>query len=137
MAETFELEVATPERLVTREQVTEAQFPTTDGYIGILPGHAPLLSKLGTGYATYVAAGRKFYLAMDAGFIEVLQGKVRVLADRVEKADEIDVKRAEEALQRAQERLATPRVEMDIARALSAMQRAQARIDAATQARGA
>jgi len=135
MAETFDLEVATPERLVIREAATEAQIPAKNGYIGVLPGHAPLLSQLGTGYATYTANGHKYYLALNGGFVEVLPDKVRVLAETVEKADEIDVARAEAALRRAQQQLADPHVEVDPALALSAMFRAQARLEAAAQIR--
>src|SRR5438309_1733805 len=126
MADTFDLEVATPERLVIREAATEAQIPAKNGYIGVLPGHAPLLSELGTGYASYAADGKRFYLAIHGGFVEVLPDKVRVLATTVEKAEEIDVQRAETALRRAQEQLADPHVEVDPALALSAMFRAQA-----------
>src|SRR6266704_2659795 len=108
MAETFDLEVATPERLVIREAATEAQIPAKNGYIGVLPGHAPLLSQLGTGYATYTVEGRKSYLALNGGFVEVLPDKVRVLAETVEKAEEIDVQRAEAALRKAQEQLSDP-----------------------------
>src|SRR6266571_8771580 len=130
MAETFDLEVATPERLVIREAATEAQIPAKGGYIGVLPGHAPLLSELGTGFASYVAAGTKYYLAIHDGFVGVLPDKVRVLATAVEKAEEIDVQRAEAALRKAQEQIALPHVEMDPALALSAMFRAQARLEA-------
>jgi F-type H+-transporting ATPase subunit epsilon len=133
VADTFDLEVATPERLVIREAATEAQIPCKNGYIGVLPGHAPLLSELGTGYASYVSNGKKSYLAMHGGFVEVLPDKVRVLATTVEKAEEIDVQRAEAALRRAQEQLADPHVEVDPALALAAMCRAQARIEAAAQ----
>ena len=133
MADTFSLEVATPERLVFREAATEAQIPAKGGYIGVLPGHAPLLSELGVGYASYVSEGRTFYFALHGGFIEVLPDKVRVLARTLEKADEIDVRRAEAAFQRAQEELSSPRVGVDPAVALEAMFRAQARIEAASQ----
>ena len=135
MADTFDIEVATPERLVFREAATEAQIPCKNGYIGVLPGHAPLLSELGIGYASYMASGRKSYFAVHGGFVEVLPDKVRVLAETVEKAEEIDVKRAETALHRAQEQLADPHVEMDPALALSAMFRAQARLDTVAQVR--
>ena len=135
MADTFDIEVATPERLVFREAATEAQIPCKNGYIGVLPGHAPLLSELGIGYASYLAGGRKSYFAVDGGVVEVLPDKVRVLAETVEKAEEIDVKRAETALHRAQEQLADPHVEMDPALALSAMFRAQARLDTVAQVR--
>src|SRR4029453_11489959 len=114
----------TPERLVFREAVTEAQIPAKNGYIGVLPGHAPLLSQLGTGYASYVAQGRKAFFSVHGGFVEVLPDKVRVLAETVEKAEEIDVQRAQAALQRAQELLSSPHVEVDPALALSAMFRA-------------
>jgi F-type H+-transporting ATPase subunit epsilon len=135
MADTFNLEVATPERLVFHEDATEAQIPCKDGYIGVLPGHAPLLSELGIGYASYMAGGRKSYFSVLGGFVEVLPDKVRVLADTVEKAEEIDVKRAEAALKRAQEQLAEPHVETDPALALTAMFRAQARLDTVAQVR--
>jgi len=135
MAETFDLEVATPERLVIREAATEAQIPAKNGYIGVLPGHAPLLSQLGTGYASYTANGHKSFFAVNGGFVEVLPDKVRVLAETVETAEELDVQRAEAALKRAQEQLADPHVEVDPALALSAMFRAQARLEAAAQLR--
>ena len=135
MADTFNLEVATPERLVFREAATELQIPCKNGYIGVLPGHAPLLSELGIGYASYMAGGRKSYFAVHGGFIEVLPDKVRVLAETVEKAEEIDVRRAEAAFRRAQELLAEPHVEADPALALSAMFRAQARLDTVAQVR--
>jgi len=135
MAETFDLEVATPERLVIREAATEAQIPAKNGYIGVLPGHAPLLSELGTGYASYVVEGKTYYLAVHGGFVEVLPDKVRVLATTAEKAEEIDVQRAEVALHKAQDALASPHVEVDPALALAAMFRAQARIEAAAHSR--
>jgi F-type H+-transporting ATPase subunit epsilon len=135
MADTFDLELATPERLVFSEAATEAQIPCKNGYIGVLPGHAPLLSELGTGYASYVAGGRTSYFALHGGFVEVLPDKVRVLAEMVEKAEEIDVARAEAAYRRAQGQLAEPHVEVDPALALAAMRRAEARIEAAAKIR--
>jgi F-type H+-transporting ATPase subunit epsilon len=135
MADTFDLELATPARLVFSEAATEAQIPCKDGYIGVLPGHAPLLSELGTGYASYVAEGRTSYFALHGGFVEVLPDKVRVLADMVEKAEEIDVQRAEAAYKQAQQQLADPHVEVDPALALTAMRRAEARLEAAAKIR--
>lgn len=131
MAETFELEVATPERLLVRERVTEAQIPLANGYIGVLPGHAPLLGALGTGDLMYVAEGRKRHMAVSGGWVEVLGDRARVLADIAEHADEIDVKRAEEALRRASERLLRAGSGVDVARALNALRRAQARLETA------
>ena len=131
MADKFQLEVATPERLLIREQVSEAQVPAANGYLGVLPGHAPLLAALGTGELTYTADGRRSSLSVDGGWVEVLPDRVRVLATHAEKASEIDAKRAEEALHRAEEHLAHPDAGIDVGRALNAMTRAQARLAAA------
>ena len=94
MAETLELELVTPERQLIKEQVEEAQIPGKDGYLGVLPGHAPLLTELGTGFMYYVAGGRRWYFALHGGFAEVLPDRVRVLANAAERAEEIDVERA-------------------------------------------
>jgi F-type H+-transporting ATPase subunit epsilon len=133
MAETFDLEIATPERMLVRERVTEAQIPAVNGYLGVLPGHSPLLAEMGTGDLVYVSENRRRHMAISGGWVEVLGDHVRVLANSGEKADEIDVHRAEEALKRASERLSHPEMGLDVARALNAMKRAQARIDAATR----
>ena len=133
MAETFELEVATPERLLVREQVSEAQIPLANGYIGVLPGHAPLLGELGAGDLSYVAEGRSRHMALSGGWVEVLADHVRVVADRAEKADDIDLARAEESRRRALDRLSHPVADLDVARALDALKRAQARVDAASK----
>jgi F-type H+-transporting ATPase subunit epsilon len=131
MAATFELEIATPERLLIRERVTEAQIPAANGYLGILPDHAPLLAELGTGELTYKVEGRQQSLAVSGGFVEVLPDHVRVLATVAERAAEIDVQRAQQSLERAQSRLGNPNMGIDIARALNAMYRAEARLRAA------
>lgn len=130
MADAFELEIATPDRLVLRETVTEVQIPAKNGFIGVLAGHAPLVSELAAGLLSYVAAGRKDYMAVSTGFIEITPERTRILANTAERADEIDVERARRALERAQERLAKPAVGIDISRALNALARAQARIEA-------
>jgi F-type H+-transporting ATPase subunit epsilon len=131
MADKFLLEIATPDRLVVREQVAEAQVPAANGYLGVLPEHAPLLAELGTGELTYSVDGRRHSLCVSGGWVEVQPDHVRVLTTTAEKASEIDPKRAEEALHRAEERLAHPDAGIDIARALNAMKRAQARLAAA------
>ena len=131
MADKFQLEIATPDRMVVREQVTEAQVPAANGYLGLLPGHSPLLAQLGTGELTYVAEGRRHSISISGGWVEVLPEHVRVLSTTAEKASEIDPKRAEDALHRAEERLAHPDAGVDIARSLNAMKRAQARLAAA------
>ena len=130
MPDTVELEVATPERLLVREQATEVQVSGKNGYMGILPGHAALLSRLGSGVLDYVAGGQRRYLAVAGGFLEVLPGHVRVLADVAERAEEIDAARARAALQRAQQEVGKIGGE-DPAVALAAMERAQARVAAA------
>lgn len=84
MADTFQLEVATPERLLVDEQVTEAELPGKDGYMGVLPGHAPLLSALGAGTLTYKSGGGQKVLKIDGGFLEIFDNHVRVLADHAE-----------------------------------------------------
>ena len=103
MAELLELEIATPERQLVREEVTEVQLPGKNGYLGILPGHAALLSLLGTGFLNYVAGGKRRYLSVQGGFVEVQADHVRVLANVAERAEEIDVERAKKDLAQAQE----------------------------------
>jgi len=130
MADTLSLEVATPERALVREQVSDVQVPGKEGYMGILPGHAPLLGLLGIGTLTYVsvADGKKQYLSIHEGFVEVLEDHVRVLADAAERAEEIDLQRARAALERAQQEGLNPALGVDPGAALLAMARAQARI---------
>jgi F-type H+-transporting ATPase subunit epsilon len=132
MAGVITLEVATPERLLLKEQVSEVEVPGSDGELGILPQHAPLLSELGSGTMAYTPVGAsKKFIAISLGWVEVLPDRVRVLAERAEFGDEIDMARAEKALERAMERVTHPIEGTDIARALNAMHRAQARIHAA------
>jgi len=133
MADAFQLEVATPERLIVEERVTEAQIPARDGYIGVLADHAPLVAELQSGVLSYVAEGRNRYLAIHGGFVEVLPDRVRVLADMGERAEEIDVARAQAGLERARKALEEPHVNVDPAAALAEMQRAQARLEAAAK----
>lgn len=136
MAETFELEIATPERLLTHEQVTRCEIPCKDGYIGVLPDHAPLLSELKIGVLTYeVAPGEhRFAMAVHGGFVEVLDNRVRVLADVAEYGQEIDLTKAEQELRRAQDEQIDPAILIDLASALTAIMHAQARVDAARRA---
>jgi len=130
MADTIELEIVTPARLLVREAVTDVQIPGKDGYLGILPGHAALLGLLGTGSLAYTAGGRKRYLAIQGGFMEVLPEQVRVLADIAERAEEIDVARAQADLTRAEAEETGP----DPDTALQTVALAQARIEAAKHA---
>lgn len=136
-AETFRLEVASPERMLVNEAVTEATIPGEQGYMGILPGHAPLLSELGIGELSYkLLSGQTHVLAVVGGYLEISGNHVRVLAHGAEKAAEIDVKRATEALRRATEKIVNPLPGVDIAEALNAAKRAQARLEAAKYAGG-
>ncbi len=131
MPDTFRLEITTPERMVVREDVTEAQIPAKNGYLGILPGHAPLLAQLGPGEISYRQAGRTHSLAVSGGFVEVLPEQTRVLVDTAERAEEIDVARAEKSRQRAEERLRSPNPDTDISRAMVALARATVRLQVA------
>jgi F-type H+-transporting ATPase subunit epsilon len=128
MAELLELEIATPERQLVRQEVSDVQLPAKDGYLGILPGHAALLGQLGAGALCYTVAGLPHYLAVDGGFLEILEDHVRVLADSAEKAEDIDLARAKADLQKAQEQLGTA---PDPDAALAAVNHAQARVNAA------
>ena len=137
MADTFILEVVTPARRVVHEAVNEAQIPVLGGYIGVLPGHTPLLAMMGIGELTYHVGNRVFFCTAIGGFAEVLADRVIVLADAAERAEEIDAARAEAALARAQKRLATPNdPNTDWKRAEEALKRAQVRLQVA-RTRGA
>ena len=103
MAESIKLEVVTPEHRLVREEVTEITIPGRNGYIGILPGHAPLISELAVGEIRYrLVAGQTKYLACAWGFAEVLPDKVTILAEVAERGEEIDVAQAKQARERAQ-----------------------------------
>lgn len=135
MAETFEIEIATPERLLAREKAVRAQIPAKEGYIGVLPDHASLLSELGIGALTYTTPDdHRFSLAIRGGFLEIHENVVRVLSDIAEKGHEIDIPQAEKDLKKAQEEMVNPALGIDIAAALIAVRHAQARIDAARKA---
>jgi F-type H+-transporting ATPase subunit epsilon len=135
MAETFTLEVVTPARRVVREMVNDAQIPVRGGYIGVLPGHTPLLAELGNGELSYHTGNRTHSCTAMGGFVEVLGDRVRVLADRAERAEEIDVPRAQAARDRAQKRLASPNdPKVDWKRAQDALDRAQVRLQVAAKA---
>jgi len=135
LADTFEIEIATPERLLAREKAIRAQIPAKDGYIGVLPDHASLLSELGIGAMTFTTPeDHRYSLAIRGGFLEIHDNVVRVLSDIAEKGQEIDVAQAEKDLKKAQDEMVNPALGIDIASALIAVQHAQARIDAARKA---
>jgi len=133
MAETFQLEIVTPEKMVVRDFAEECQIPGKNGYLGILPGHAPLITELGVGEITYRKEGDTRHLAVAWGFAEVLPDKVTILAETAERAEEIDVNRAREARQRAQELLTSASAEVDYSRAGAALERADTRLQVAEE----
>jgi F-type H+-transporting ATPase subunit epsilon len=139
LPEAIELIVVTPERQLLRERAVEVQLPGADGYLGVLPGHAPLMTEIGIGELSYHdAAGKESaHLALVRGFAEVLPDRVTVLAETAERAEEIDLARAEAALARAQKRLASGDTNIDWDRASVALQRALIRIQVATKSRSA
>lgn len=127
-AGTIDLTIVTPERAVVHEQVEELQVPGADGYLGILPGHAPLFSELKVGEVGYRKGDRWFFLSVAWGFVEVLPDQVRILAETAERAHEIDLERATRAKQRAEERIAKGGEDIDYKRALISLERALIRI---------
>jgi F-type H+-transporting ATPase subunit epsilon len=134
MADTFQLEIVTPEKAVVREAATEAQIPGKEGYLGILPGHAPLITELAVGEITYKKpGGGEEHLAVAWGFAEVLPDKVIILAETAERAEDIDVARALEQKKRAEERLHSQNPDTDFDRARIALERAVIRIEVANR----
>lgn len=131
MAETFQLEIVTPEKKVVDTTAEEIQIPGKSGYLGVLPGHAPLITELSVGEITYRENGAEQHLAVAWGFAEVLPNKVTILAETAERPSEIDADRARKAKERAEQRLASGDTTVDVDRALNALQRAEARIDVA------
>jgi F-type H+-transporting ATPase subunit epsilon len=135
MPDTFQFEIVTPEKLVVRDTAEEMQIPGKNGYLGILPGHAPLITELAVGEISYRSGGHTHYLSAAWGFAEVLPDKVTILAEKAERADEIDVHRAEEAKERAKERLNSGNRETDFNRAQSSLERAETRLKVADKSR--
>lgn len=130
MAETIQLEIVTPERLVVNDTAEYIEIPGRSGYLGVLPGHAPLITELAVGEISYTNSGKTKRLAVAWGFAEVLQNKVTILAETAEKSEEIDTARAQAARQRAEEALRKAGVEGD-KNAQAALDRANARLDVA------
>jgi F-type H+-transporting ATPase subunit epsilon len=127
------LNIVTPDRGVVREQVDEVQIPGAQGYFGVLPGHTPMLAELAVGEMWYRQGQEKTYLSIAYGFAEVLPDRVTVLAQIAERADEIDVTRAEEAKKRAEVRLQQAATDVDYERARAALQKSLARLQVSTR----
>ena len=124
------LEIITAERQVFSDEVDMVVAPGIDGQLGILPRHAPLMTMLKPGALTVRKAGEEdMYVAVSGGFMEVLGNRVSILADACERSDEIDEERAQQAVQRAQERLASRIEDMELERVMASLRRAQVRVD--------
>jgi F-type H+-transporting ATPase subunit epsilon len=138
LPESIQLIVVTPERQLLRESVVEVAIPGLGGQLGILPGHAPLMTELGIGELSYrtSTSSQPIVLAVISGFAEVLPDRVTVLAETAERAEEIDLKRAEEAKARAEKRLSAGDSNLDWDRANVALQRSLIRIQVARKHHG-
>jgi F-type H+-transporting ATPase subunit epsilon len=133
MADTFQLEIVTPNKLLVKETAEEAQIPGLSGYLGILPGHAPLITELAVGMITYKANGATHTLSVAWGFAEVLPDKVTILAEAAERPQDIDVERAQKARDRAEQLLKRNDPQVDYTRAEDALQRAETRLNVAKE----
>jgi F-type H+-transporting ATPase subunit epsilon len=133
MTDTFKLEIVTPEKKVVNTMAEEMQIPGKNGYLGILPGHAPLITELAVGEITYRENSTEQRLAVAWGFAEVLPDKVTILAESAERPSEIDVARARESKERAEQRLTSGDANVDVERSLDALQRAETRLEVASK----
>ena len=127
----IKLTIVTPERSLVSEDVDELQIPGANGYLGVLPGHAPLFTELRVGELSYRKGSTWTSLVVAWGFAEVLPDQVRVLAETAERASEIDLERATQAKERAEERLKKTTADIDYDRARIALERAIIRIQVA------
>ncbi len=133
MSDSFQLEIVTPEKLVVKTTAAEIQIPGLNGYLGILPGHAPLITELSVGIISYCEQSETRILSVAWGFAEVLPGKVTILAETAEHPGEIDVTRAQKAKERAEQRLKSNDPNVDYDRAEGALQRAETRLKVAAE----
>jgi F-type H+-transporting ATPase subunit epsilon len=137
MTDTFKLEIVTPEKKVVDTTAEEIQIPGKNGYLGVLPGHAPLITELAVGEIKYCensgSSSNELRLAVAWGFAEVLPNKVTILAESAERPSEIDVARARKAKDRAEQLLTSGDTSVDVDRALDALHRAETRLDVAAK----
>lgn len=122
------LEIVTPAGGIFSEQVSYVQVPAALGLMGILPGHAALMTSLDVGPVKYVQDDKEYYLAVSGGFLEVKQNHITLLANEAQKSEDIDLQRAQVAAERARQRLAANDDNVDMARARRALARANNRI---------
>jgi F-type H+-transporting ATPase subunit epsilon len=135
MADTLQIEIVTPDRLVVEDEAEAMQIPGKDGYLGILPGHAPLITELGVGQIAYRRGSVIRYLAVAWGFAEVLPDKVTILAETAERAEEIDVADAQRAREQAATEITTASGEK-LPAVQAALALAETRLQAAASATG-
>jgi F-type H+-transporting ATPase subunit epsilon len=133
MTDTFKLEIVTPEKKVVDTTAEEIQIPGKNGYLGILPGHAPLITELAVGEITFKESSGEQRLAVAWGFAEVLPDKVTILAETAERPAEIDIERARKSKERADQMLTSGDPHVDVERALDSLQRAETRLDVAAK----
>ena len=136
MADKLNLEVITPEKLALRESVDEVVVPGLDGELGILPEHTPVISQLKTGILVYRQGNERKQMHVSGGFVEVLPDRVSVLSEVAEKPEEIDLRRAQLARERAEQQLASRSEEIDYHQAELKLERALTRIQLADRGRG-
>jgi F-type H+-transporting ATPase subunit epsilon len=129
------LEIVTPDRALVTAEVDEVQLPGAEGYFGVLPGHTPLLATLQAGEMWYRVGPETRYLAVSSGFVEVLPDRVTVLALGAERAEDIDIPRAEASRQRAEALLARSQADVDMERARTALKKSLVRLQVAARAR--
>ena len=129
----IELQIVRPDRLLVHEQVDEVEIPGSQGYFGVLPRHTPLLASLAVGELWYRKGAEKTYISIGFGFAEVLPDRVTILARLAERAEEIDVERAEASRKRAEERLTQPKSDIDYERARTALMKSLTRLQVSSR----
>jgi len=132
---TLRLEIITAERQVFADDVNVVVAPGIEGELGILPHHAPLMTMLTPGELLIRKDGEETYMSVSGGFLEVRPDKILILADACERAEEIDIERAEAAKRRAEERLKTRTPEVDVAQVQAALLRSLVRLKVAERRR--
>src|ERR1700758_5466919 len=133
MADTLQVEIGPPDNLVVKDVAEELQIPGKNGYLGILPGHAPLITELAVGQISYRNGSETHYLCVAWGFAEVLPDKVTILAETAERGEDVDCARAQKAKERAEKRLMSGDPEVDVQRAQNALTKANNRLEAAAK----
>jgi F-type H+-transporting ATPase subunit epsilon len=131
MADTFQLEIVTPDKMIVKDAAEEIQIPGSDGFLGVLPGHAPLITELSAGELSYRKGANTFRFAVAWGFAEVLPDRVTILAESAERAEDIDVNRAQNDKKLAEQDLANGKSEEDFVKAEGELKYADSRLEVA------